>query len=362
MVDVSPAPSLEGLNRMTDDCGMLQHSSFDVPNRHYGYCLDDNARALILMHRIPGVVASEQLRLMRTYAAFIEHAWCDENACFRNFMSYERTWLERRGSDDSAARAFWATCVTALNGPTIGLQLWGRSLVQRVAPHLGELGWPRSDAFALLGLCALRIGGEQGDPLDHHLALKSAKLLATLEARRDTDWDWFEDTLSYDNARLSEALILAGLATGDVGMQRAGARSLHWLCELHRAPGGQFRPVGTDGFGLNRQALATFDQQPLEAAALIDACTAAFQGDGNPYWIARAEEALQWFSGGNDLGADLTKAGPGECFDGLTSSGMNRNQGAESVIARQFALCGMAKLRESAGILIARTSTTPSLI
>jgi glycosyltransferase involved in cell wall biosynthesis len=348
MAPTEESASLEGVNRMTDGCGLLQHSLFDVPNRHHGYCLDDNARALLLMHRLPGPVDAPRLRLTRTFAAFVEHAWCNETSCFRNLMSYERTWLETRGSDDSCGRAFWAAAVTAVDGSTPGLRRWGRHMVARVAPHLEAIKWPRSDAYILLGLCALHDGGVWDQILDQLLEQKSARLADALDARLGSGWDWFEDDLSYDNARLPEALIRIGRVRRDQDLQLTGANALRWLCAHHGTPEGHFRPVGSNGFGLYRQPPAPFDQQPLEAAAMIDACEAAFSADGDLRWVAQAERALQWFDGRNDLGAALADAGNGECYDGLGSGQMNRNQGAESVLARQFALCAIGPLRQRA--------------
>jgi glycosyltransferase involved in cell wall biosynthesis len=345
--DADPgSASLEGIRRMTDNCGMLQHSLFDVPNRHHGYCLDDNARALLLMNRLPGAPDEERIRLARTYAAFLEHAWRPDLQCFRNFMSYERTWLEDKGSDDSCGRAFWSACVTAVDGPTLGLRRWGRSLVDRVSSHLSEISWPRSDAFILLGLCALEKGGLQSRTTERLLKEKSARLASSLDGRRGSEWDWFEDTLSYDNSRLSEALIRVGMAVEDEALQQTGLRSLRWLCHINSGADGTFHPVGTQSFGLRRQPPAVFDQQPLEAAAMIDACAAALSSDGDPTWIAQARSALRWFAGANDLGFALTDAGAGECFDGLAASGVNPNQGAESVLARQLAICAMHDIEQ----------------
>jgi glycosyltransferase involved in cell wall biosynthesis len=351
------SPSLEGIRRMTDHCGLLQHSLFDVPNRQHGYCLDDNARALLLMNRLPDAPDEERIRLTRTYAAFLEHAWRPDLGCFRNFMSYERTWLEDRGSDDSCGRAFWAACVTAVDGPTRGLRRWGRTLVDRASSHLNEIVWPRSDAFILLGLCALQTGGLQSRTTERLLQEKSARLASSLDARRGSGWDWFEDSLSYDNSRLSEALIRVGMAVGDEALQEAGLRSLRWLCQIHGASDGTFRPVGTQSFGLQRQTPSVFDQQPLEAAAMIDACAAALSSDGDPNWIGQARMALRWFEGANDLGVALTDAGVGECFDGISASGLNPNQGAESVLARQFAICAMREIEERAWHSVRRDAT-----
>lgn len=154
--------SLEGVKRLTDDCGMLQHSRLNVPNRMHGYCLDDNARALILMHRLPGPVNGERKKLTSIYASFVEHAWDDTQGCFRNFMNYERKWLEEKGSEDSFGRSFLAAA-TAVSASEISLRRWAKSLLDRVMPHIRKVSWPRSEAFLLIGLSQLaqvRLGTE----------------------------------------------------------------------------------------------------------------------------------------------------------------------------------------------------------
>jgi glycosyltransferase involved in cell wall biosynthesis len=335
------SPVLAGLIRMTDDTGLLQHSALAVPDRRYGYCLDDNARALLLLHRLPGPFDDERRRLARIYAAFVEHSWDGHAGCVRNFMGYDRQWLEARGSDDSLGRAVWALGATAV-GPEPVLCEWARGLLDRMAPTLPELAWVRSNAFVILGLAELHLGGGASPALGELLSVKAQALARSL-SRRTADWLWFEDSLSYDNARLPEALIRAGIALGNEDWIADGIATLTWLCARQTAPEGHFRPVATADFGRPHALSGLFDQQPLEAAATLEACEAALQASGSGKWLEEAQRAFTWYLGANDLGLSLL-AGRGECYDGLFSTGVNRNQGAESILSLQFALCALHRI------------------
>jgi hypothetical protein len=221
-------PSLGGLWRLTDDCGILQYSRVNVPERNHGYCVDDNARALILMNRLPGDLDEERKRLATIYASFIEHAWNDTIGCFRNFMSYDRRWLEDEGSEDSYGRSFCAVATTVRNGGKLGLRQWAKTLLDRLAPHVHRLSWPRSQAFFLIGMSDVVESGEESDWAHKIMAEKACQLAALLEPRKNTDWPWFEDYLTYDNARLPEALIRAGRVLGDDGLVQQGLEALRW--------------------------------------------------------------------------------------------------------------------------------------
>jgi glycosyltransferase involved in cell wall biosynthesis len=339
-----PQPSLAGVRRMTDSCGMLQHSIFSLPDRRHGYCVDDNARALLLMHKMPDVAEPERKALSTIYATFVMHAWNDDAGAFRNFMSYERTWLEDRGSEDSIGRSFWSVAVTAVEGEDAAQRRWAEALIGRVWPHLVQLNSLRTGAFVLLGVSALIEGGLASEEMKSHGRKIAAALAVRVQPRLGTAWTWFEDSLSYDNARLPEALLRFGMAVNDAKSVDLGLQTLAWLCEKQSTPTGLFRPIATEGFGKIHCADGVFDQQPLEAAATIDACQAALETGGGVRWAAEAERAYDWYFGGNDLGVSLVDGGEGECYDGLTWAGANLNQGAESVLSFQLATCAMQTL------------------
>jgi glycosyltransferase involved in cell wall biosynthesis len=339
---VRPQPSLAGVKRMTDSCGMLQHSVFNLPDRRHGYCVDDNCRALLLMHKLPGAPDEERAALSLIYATFVQHAWNEDAGAFRNFMSYERTWLEERGSEDSIGRSFWSVAVTAVEAEDAGLRRWAETLIGRVWPHLVPLKSVRTNGFVLLGLSVLIEGGLAGEEMCDHARNIAAELRCAV--RRGGEWTWFEDSLSYDNARLSEALLRFGVAINDAESIEVGLDTLSWLCGKQTSELGLFRPIATEDFGRWRQIDAVFDQQPLEAAATIDACQAALETGAGVRWAAEAERAYDWYFGGNDLGVSLADAATGECYDGLTWAGANLNQGAESILSFQLATCAMQTL------------------
>jgi hypothetical protein len=339
-----PRPSLKGVELMTDNCGILQHSFYGAPDRAHGYCLDDNARALILVNRLRRLAfpAAQLDRLATIYAAFIQHAWNNANGQFRNFMSYARVWLEEQGSQDSFGRAVWALGETSAAAMRDDLRLWATALAERAMDSASQLTAPRARAFAVLGLARLASSHFTGALARSALRAHASHLSAM--ARNGSDW--FEPWLSYDNARLPEALLRAGMALNDTAMINAGLRTLSWLSEVHTAPSGVFRPVGSQSLGRPPEEILPFDQQPLEAAAVVDACAAALEASGDRAWIGEARRALAWFTGDNDLGIPLVSCDDGLCYDGLQAGGLNRNHGAESVLAFQLSLAAMSALAQ----------------
>jgi glycosyltransferase involved in cell wall biosynthesis len=332
---------------MCDDTGLFQHAINSVPDRAHGYCVDDNARALLLAC-VLNVRGEQPLseRLTARFAAFVQHAWNPDSRRFRNFMGFNRCWLEHSGSEDSHGRTLWALGECARCDPRASRRSWAKALFADAVRSVDDFGSPRAWAFTLLGLEALRVA----EPLDfaavelqHRLA---GRLMALLAAVETPDWVWFEDGLAYDNARLPQALIATGVSTGRHSYVAAGLRSLRWLMALQTAPSGVFRPVGSQSFGDRRQPPRAFDQQPLEATATIAACLAAWRADGNPEWRAGAERAFAWFLGGNDLSVSLINLETGSCCDGLHPDRVNENRGGESVVSYLLALAQIRLLAQ----------------
>jgi hypothetical protein len=342
------APCLDAVERMTDGCGILQHGIFSVPDREHGYCVDDNCRALMLMHRIGGELAGRADELAVRYASFVQHAWNGDIGRFRNFMSYDRQWLEEEGSQDSFGRSLWSLGVTAAEARRAELRRRASHLFDQVAPRARALGSLRAEAVSLLGADAL-LNAHPGHSTA--LALVSdfgGRLHDALAAARRPDWIWFESTLGYDNARLPEALIRAGRRLGQQHLLDAGLEALVWLERMQRNEIGQFRAVGTDSFGRRFAAPLPFDQQPLEAWATIEAAETACHATGDAAWLDNVWTAWRWYLGGNDLGLPLGSFVDGGCFDGLMSDRANLNQGAESVLSYQFACCAITRLTRRA--------------
>jgi glycosyltransferase involved in cell wall biosynthesis len=338
------APDFAAVERMSDATGMLQHSIFAVPDRRHGYCIDDNARALILMSRIDPLADDVRDRWTSVYAGFVQFAWNPDRRRFRNFMRFDRTWCEDAGSEDSNGRTLWALGVTASEARAQKYRIWAASLFDQTASLALELGSPRAQAFAMLGAAAM-LQAHPGHPLATDILTRfGEQLIALCDRARRPEWKWFEIVLAYDNARLPEALIRAGHALGRADFIACGIETLEWIVDRQTSPEGRFRAVGTDSFGREYADPQPFDQQPLEAQATIDACAAAYGATGDSRWCVEAARAYRWYLGGNDLGQPLATADDGGCFDGLQPGGVNRNQGAESILALQLANCAISAL------------------
>lgn len=342
------APGLAAFDALCDGTGMLQHGRGIVPDRNHGYCLDDNVRALMLVHRVEWRDAGEELRRASTFASFLQHAWNADERAFRNFMNFDRSWCESVGSEDSQARAIWALGDTFASSRIAGLRDWALHGFEAYGEIALRFTPPRSMAFAALGAVPVL----QSRP-DHVLARRIVErcgdfLEKLLGGSRRPDWTWFEAVVGYDNARLSQALIECGALTGNAAWSAAGYESLRWILEQQSSSSGIFRPVGSDSFG-KRGDILPFDQQPLEAWATIDACATAWNHGGEEVWLDHAARAYRWFLGENDRGAVLADPQLGICLDGVTPRGANRNCGAESLLAFHLAYYSYVDLIGRAG-------------
>lgn len=338
--DARLSPSLAAVKRLFDDCGMLQHGKFRIPDRDHGYCTDDNARALVLLAQrahMDGVTESVRC-LAYTAAAFVNHAWNPSTGRFRNFMSYSRQWLDEGGGDDCNARALEALFVMAAAPTADDLGAWAVELGRRAFQHAHE--WRSLRSVALVSKSARKGSGIVISPAEAQRAMTLAG--NALMSGRAAHGPWFESRLGYDNARLPEALILAGRELHRKDWVAAGLESLEWLVR-RQTRAGVFCPVGTSAFDPG-QTEPDFDQQPIEALAAIDAFSAAWEASGAEVWRSRALAAHAWFLGENLLGASLATEPDGGCFDGLTAAGPNCNQGAESVLCRQLAALSVRRL------------------
>ena len=337
-------PDMAAVERMSDATGMLQHSIYSVPDRRHGYCIDDNARALMLMSALPDIDAVQRDKWTTIYASFVQYAWNPDQRRYRNFMRFDRNWCEDVGSEDSNGRTLWALATTARDAHDKKHRDWAVMMYDETASLALELQSLRAQAFAMLGAAAMleaRPGHELSLAIlrkfpDTHLALLA-------EARRP-EWQWFEIVLAYDNARLPQALIAAGRALARQELIDCGLSTLAWICDKQTSPEGRFRAVGTESFHRPYAEPLKFDQQPLEAQATVDACVEAYRTTGDRHWVAEAERAYGWFLGANDLDLPLASTEDGGCFDGLMPGGLNRNQGAESILALQLASCAISGL------------------
>lgn len=346
--ETSPlTPDLGAVERMSDATGMLQHSIYSIPDRRHGYCIDDNARALILMCRIDPLDEAVRDKWTSVYASFVQYAWNPDRRRFRNFMNFDRTWCEDEGSEDSNGRTLWALGVAATEARARKHRDWAAAMFDQTASLALDLGSPRAQAFAMLGAAAMRRGYPTHPLATQILEQFGETLVALCEANRRPDWQWFEIVLAYDNARLPEALIEAGRSLGRQDFIACGIETLEWIVSRQTSPAGRFRAVGTESFGRAYAEPLPFDQQPLEAQATVEACAAAFVATGERRWAVEADKAYRWYLGANDLDLPLATVQDGGCFDGLQPTGLNRNQGAESILALQLANCAISTLSKA---------------
>jgi hypothetical protein len=346
---------------LCDSTGILQHAVHSVPDRSHGYCTDDNARALLLSSMLAHFGESQLSKSVTArFAAFIQHAWNPDSRRFRNFMSYDRRWLELQGSEDSHGRTLWALAECARTDIDLSRRKWAEALFKMALPIVEDFSSPRAWAFSLLALdvyCKLAGGDVLGNRLRKLLANRLMSLISVTETR---DWVWFEDVLAYDNARIPQALIQTGLTTHTPSYVEVGLRSLRWLTALQTTSSGYFRPVGTNSFGRLRQRPEAFDQQPVEAAATISACLIAWRADESAQWPTAALRAFEWFLGENDLQVALTDPKTGGCSDGLHPDRANENKGAESVLSYLLGLVEIRQLKRMTEIEQSRSASKPS--
>jgi glycosyltransferase involved in cell wall biosynthesis len=339
-----PEINLGHLRTMTDDTGILQHAVFTVPSCESGYCIDDNARALLLMALIEDAGTEDRSAvraLASRYLAFVHHAFNPARRRFRNFMSYSRRWTEDAGSEDSHGRAVWALGTVLGRSQDPGRRNLGGLLFQRGLPALPTFTSPRAWAFALLGIDEY-LHGFKGDAEAITMrAVLADKLLDIFRRTQRRDWPWFEDRLTYCNARLSQALVITGSEMGHEEMTAVGLRSLEWLASVQSSAEGYFAPIGSNGFYERGGHRAAFDQQPVEAHAMVSACLESRRVTGDQRWAEQARRAFSWFLGENQLQQWLYDPTTGGCRDGLHADRVNENQGAESTLSFLLALCEM---------------------
>jgi hypothetical protein len=352
-LDRLPLINLDHLYRMTDQTGIVEHAVFVIPNYPEGYSTDDNARALIvaiLLEEFGTGAAKNAADLASRYLAFLWLAFDPVTKRFRNSLSYERQWQEHEDSEDSHGRALWGLGTVLGRSKEAGWRGAAGRMFELALPAATEFKSPRACAFALLGLQEY-LDSFPGD----RAALAASDVLAnrllnSYRSNRTSDWNWFENSLAYSNARLPQALIRAGMRAANDEMVSAGLAALDWLVTIQRCQvKGHFVPIGSQGFYSKKTEKARFDQQPVEACAVVAACLQAYRATGKGRWRKEAWSAFNWFLGDNDLQIALYDATTGGCRDGLHPDRANENQGAESTLSFLMALLEMRKLEESDG-------------
>ncbi len=326
---------------MVDDVGIIQHADGVVPLRRSGYCTDDVARLAIValgLRRTTGAEAYD--RLLARSLGFLRHAWSAEQQGMRNFMSYDRRWLDGPHAGDHFGRAAWALGEVVAAAPFPALLEPSLLLLREMLTGLAVQRSPRTIAFGLLGLA--RAGAEMiGDEGMDVLAVLAGRLADQQRLNGSPDWYWAEDVLAYDNARLPQALIAAGMRLGDGELVSEGMRSLEWYERELGIAGPWLQLVGHRGRRRGGPGRGDGDEQPLDAAALVEAEVEAFAATDDRVYAEHAVRAFEWFLGRNRLGLAVYDFATGGCHDGLGESSVNGNEGAESTLAYLQALLAL---------------------
>lgn len=331
-----PELKLDHLRTMTDETGLLQHATYTVPNYNEGYTTDDNARALALAVLLEQ--SGEATPLGTRYLAFLWHAFNPEQRRFRNVMAFDRRWLDATGTEDAHGRAVWALGLVLGRSERAGWRGPAGRLFEQALPAVRDFTSPRAWATAVLGIHAY-LQRYAGDRNARQIEAALAERLLDLYRRTSgPGWLWFENILSYGNAVLPHALVIAGADLQRADLTDVGLTALAWLSDVQREGGAHFVPVGSNGFYPRGGPRARFDQQPVEAAVTVSACLAASRLSGDGRWFDEALCAFEWFLGRNDLGLSLYDPLTGGCRDGLHADRVSQNEGAESTLAFLTAL------------------------
>lgn len=326
------------LFNMTDDTGMFQHAIYGVPNLSKGYTSDDNARALIVAVKLYEMCPTKKVEsLIRKYTAFLCYAQ-NTDGKFRNFMNYSREFLEDEGSEDCFGRCLWALCC-AFGSPSIPeyvkKPVW--KLIVKALPNCLKIISPRAKSYVIIGLNYLDI--EKTNVMISDLA---ASLARQYKQYRDGDWHWFEDSMTYGNAVLPWAMLIAYGVVKNDDFKQIGFESLKFL-ESKTFRDGYFKPIGCNGWLYKGKAPAQFDEQPVEACETLLAFVDAYKISGNEKLLDMAKTCFSWYRGNNSKNLSLIDKETGGCCDGITPTGLNLNQGAESIVSVWMAYMEMMK-------------------
>jgi hypothetical protein len=336
--------------RLTDDTGMMQHAKFAVPDRSHGYTTDDNARALIAAvmwyQRDPSPAG---LRLIYTYLAFVYHAQNGDGS-FKNFMSYDRTFLESVGSEDSFGRALWAIGNTvAEQALPLTVRHTAAFMMSRAMPYTSRLTSPRAKGYALIGLsrAALSAGWPTSPGIVTQEALRTAievmaeALVTQYRAYCQPQWHWFEDSMTYGNAVLPWSLFQSAEVSPRSDWTAIARESLAFLTDLTVSTEGYFKPIGCQGWMVRGGSPALYDEQPIEAAEMLLTYQAAYRRFGDERDRIHMRRCYQWYLGDNSQHVPVLDPDTFGCYDGIEKDGLNLNQGAESLLSYLIAHLAM---------------------
>ena len=341
-----PEIKLDHLIAFTDDTGIMQHANYTIPDRTHGYCTDDNARALLVaamgQRSLPANGRGLD-SLSGHYLGFLLYAFNEKERRFRNFMTYSRQWTEEIGSEDAHGRAIWSLgkAVGLLENP--GHLAMSATLFKKALRAVENFLSPRAISFCLVGLHAYLDKFSGDSDVRRIREILANRLFDQFKNHAIDNWPWLEKALNYANGKLPHALLLSGQRLQRNDMIDMGLVSLRWLLAI-QTEDNHFAPIGSNGWFEQGGPRARFDQQPIEASAMVEACVIAFDVTRDQSWFDSAVMCFNWFLGHNDLNLPLYDAKTGGCRDGLMADGINQNQGAESTLAWLLSLMTLQKL------------------
>ncbi len=341
-----PEIKLDHLKAFTDDTGILQHANYTIPDRIHGYCTDDNARALLVAAMGQKYLPTNGLGLdflSGHYLGFLLYAFNEKNGRFRNFMTYSRQWMEEIGSEDAHGRAIWCLGKAVAFFQNPGHLAMTTTLFKKALRAVENFRSPRAIAFSLVGIYAYLHKFSGDSDVRRIREIFSDRLFNQFKNNATDDWLWLENALNYANGKLPHALLLSGHRMQRNDMTDMGLNSLKWLLDI-QTEDNHFVPIGSNGWYEKGGPRARFDQQPVEANAMVEACVEAFNVTREKSWFDNAVMCFNWFLGHNDLNLPLYDPKTGGCRDGLMADGINQNQGAESSLAWLLSLMTLQKL------------------
>ncbi len=351
-----PEINLDALRALTDDTGIIQHAVYGVPDLQHGYATDDAARALVVALRYYDHYEDESvLPLVTKYLAFLRYAQ-REDGSFYNFMTYARTFVEDEMQQDTTGRALWGLGSVISCGHAENVRVLAREMFERALDQLDNLHHPRALAYAICGLEAFLVRYDGAAAVRRRMNDLAQRLVELYESARREDWHWFGGELTYANAKVSEAMLIAAKALDDENHLKIGLESLDFLLkETYRD--GIFDFIGNQGWYSRDGERAVFGQQPIEAGYTIEACTLAYNLTNDNRYLEMSQAAVEWFLGRNRLGVAVYDLHTGACADGLDSQGASMNYGAESVICCLLGLLAATDSREQRLDALAATAS-----
>jgi glycosyltransferase involved in cell wall biosynthesis len=355
-----PEPSLEHLLRLTDDTGLWQHAKFMVPNREHGYCTDDNARALVAMTKYYSQYAdSEALRLFEIYLSFVCHAQRNDGTV-RNLMNYDRQWLKNETHHDALGRTLWAFGAVMANPPLPMYVPIIKDCFDKSVRHVPDLP-ERGKAYAILGMTEYLKQFPGASDIKRYLALAADHLVNQYNTHSHPDWQWFQNVLTYDNAILVHALYLAARTTGEQKHLDVAHKTRRFFLE-NTYNNQHFSFIGCKGWYPRGGKKAKFDQQALEIVSTVMMLRAAYDATSDPRFLKLQKKAFDWFLGDNDLQIPVYDFRTKGCYDGLVPSGINLNQGAESIVSFLLSLLFIVETSSAGRKLLDEKKTSEELL